>query len=169
MAFATSLAYIGGFSLSGLRGVLGHQVLIPLALPTVLVLLALVLRSVRALWFRLKQRGFPPIVIYAADDVKSRGFAARLSEYLAQEAPGPAVIIPPGSGTPPSPVPVEQLSGSSGWVAAFTRIVLSREPAFDVYVECAERAPIGTSPPDYWAIVRAKGTPPPAAAPVPGQ
>jgi tetratricopeptide (TPR) repeat protein len=159
VAFAISLADIGGFSLSALWGALRHQVLIPLALPTVLVLLALVLRLGRALWFRLKQGGFPPIVVRAADDVKSRGFAAQLSEYLTQDAPGPAVIIPPGSGAPPPPVPVEQLGSPGGWVAAFTRIVLSREPAFDVYVECPKRTSISTWSPDHSAIVRATRVP----------
>jgi hypothetical protein len=72
--------------MNGLWGVLRHQVLMPLAVPITLVLLALVLRSVRALWFRLRQGGFPPIVIHAADDsrdgpdcspVRTRAEAAR--------------------------------------------------------------------------------------------
>jgi tetratricopeptide (TPR) repeat protein len=145
--------------MNGLLGALRHQVLIPLALPAALLVLALALRSGRVLWYRLRQGGFPPIVIHAADDTESRAFAVQLSEFLTQETPGPAVIIPPGSGTPPPPVPVEQLSGRSGWVAALVRIVLSREPAFDVYVECPEQARTGSLPSEYRAIVRVTRVP----------
>jgi tetratricopeptide (TPR) repeat protein len=139
--------------------VLRHQVLIPLALPAALVVLALALRLVRVLWYRLRQGGFPPIVIHAADDTDSHAFAVQLSEFLTQETPGPTVIIPPGSGTPPPPVPVEQLSGRGGWVAALIRIVLSREPAFDVYVECPQQARTGTLPSEYRVIVRVTRVP----------
>jgi hypothetical protein len=132
--------------------VLHNEVILPLALPAALVLLAVVVRSVRVLRFRFKQGGFPPIVIHAADDIRSRAFAARLSEYLAQEAPGPTVIIPPGSGAPQAPVSVE-LSSPGGWLTALSRLAFSREPAFDVYVERPSIS-IQETTPRYQVIIR---------------
>lgn len=117
-----------------------HKVLIPLALPIFLVLLALLLRLSRMLWFRFKQVGFPPIIIRANNDSRSQAFVARLEEYLARDAPGPAVIIPPGGGAAPPPVPVEQLYNRANWVAALTRIVLAQEPTFDVHIDLHESA-----------------------------
>jgi tetratricopeptide (TPR) repeat protein len=132
--------------------VLHNEILLPLALPTTLVLLAVVVRSARVLRFRCKQGGFPPIIIHAADDIRSHAFAARLSEFLAREAPGPTVIIPPGSGAPQAPVSVG-LSSPGGWLAALSSIAFSREPAFDVNVELPE---ISTQEvyPRYQAIIR---------------
>jgi hypothetical protein len=132
--------------------VLHNEVILPLVLPTVLVLLAVTVRFVRILRFRFKQDGFPPIVIHAADDIRSRAFAAQLSEYLAQEAPGPTVIIPPGSGAPQAPVSVE-LSHPGGWLAALSRLAFSREPTFDVHVERPATPDRETSP-RYQVIIR---------------
>ncbi len=120
--------------------VIQNKVLIPLAWLAALVLLGLLLRFSRMLWFRFKQAGFPPIVISTGDENGSQAFAAKLSEYLTEDAPGPAIIIPPGGGAVPPPVPVEQLYSREGWIGALTRIVLPQEPTFNVHVELLKDA-----------------------------
>ena len=62
------------------------------------------------------------------------------------------MIIPPGSGVPQAPVSVE-LSSASGWLAALSRLAFSREPAFDVNVECPG-APSQETSPRYQVIIR---------------
>jgi tetratricopeptide (TPR) repeat protein len=132
-----------------------HHVIVPLAIPIAIIIAALAARAGRVITFRTRQHGFPPIVIRADSDSRSRGFAAELSAYLIGEKLGSAIVIPPG-GPGQRAYPIESFA-NPGWFAALVRIVLAAERTFDVYV----RYSLGmtNSVPSYSAIVRVTKAP----------
>ncbi len=130
-----------------------HYLVIPLAVPCAIVLAAVCARLVRVLIFRIRQRGFPPIVIHAKATPEGDALAAGLSAYLVQDKLGTDIVIPPGGGPVQQAYPIENMP-SPGWLAAVMRIVIATEPSFQVALSSVTFSRPGTNSHTCEATVR---------------
>jgi tetratricopeptide (TPR) repeat protein len=135
-----------------------HYLVIPLVVPGVIILIAISARLIRMLWFRVRQRGFPPVAIQAESSPEGDALAARLAAYLAQDKLGADIVIPPGGGPVQRAYPIENMASPS-WLSAVIRIVLATEPTFEVNLNSVKYPSPRSKLHAYQATIRITKTP----------